>query len=209
MALDLNQLNELDFDNVGAWPPAVRIVAHVIVFALVIGLGYYLDTSSQQDILARAERKELQLKKEYEDKHARAANLEAYKQQMIEMRESFKHLLQQLPQSTEIPDLIDDIAFSEAAAGLDIRAGKLDEEKPVEFYIEKPFTLEVQGTYHGIGKFVSRVASLPRIVTLHDFDIELADDLRNKPLPLGTDPRLKMEIQAKTYRYDQTVEGGK
>ncbi|RMH47048.1 MAG: pilus assembly protein PilO [Gammaproteobacteria bacterium] len=206
MAFDLNQLNELDFDNVGAWPPAVKWAAHLIVFALVVGLGYFFDTSAQQETLAQAEQKEETLKREYETKYRKAANLEAYKQQMEEMRKAFQHLLQQLPKSTEIPGLIDDIAYSEAASGLEVSKGKLEEEKRAEFYIEKPFRLQVRGTYHNIGKFVSRVASLPRIVTLHDFTIELDDQFKKKVLPMGTDPKLKMDVQAKTYRYEQGEE---
>lgn len=205
MAFELSDLNELDFENVGSWPAIVKYISYLIVFFLVVGLFYYLDTGSQYDRLNRATLKEANLKKVYETKYRKSANLEAYKLQMAEMQESFKHLLQQLPKGKEIPDLIDDISFSESASGLDIRATKLMSEKKIDFYSEKPFRLDVFGKYHALGGFISRVASLPRIVTLHDFTIDLADK-KNKGIKLGQDPLLIMSITAKTYRYDQSEE---
>jgi len=205
MAFDLSDINELDFENVGSWPAIVKYISYLIVFALVVGLFYYLDTGSQYDRLSSATRAESNLRKVYETKYRKSANLEAYKLQMTEMQESFKHLLQQLPKGKEIPDLIDDISFSESASGLDIRATKLMTEKKVDFYSEKPFRLDVFGKYHSLGAFISRVASLPRIVTLHDFTIKLADK-NNKHVKLGQDPKLVMSITAKTYRYDQSEE---
>ncbi|HFB66600.1 MAG TPA: pilus assembly protein PilP [Aeromonadales bacterium] len=203
MAFDLKDLNELDFENVGSWPAFVKYIAYLLVFALVVGLFYYLDTGGQQDRLASAQREETKLKKVFEKKYRKSANLEAYKIQMSEMEESFKHLLQQLPKGTEIPGLIDDISFSESASGLDIRATTLMDEKKVDFYSEKPFRLDVFGKYHSLGGFISRVASLPRIVTLHDFTIDLVDK-KKAGGRIGDDPLLIMRITAKTYRYDQS-----
>jgi type IV pilus assembly protein PilO len=206
MAFQLSDLNELDFENVGSWPAAVKYVSYLIVFGLVVGLFYYADTGDQYTRLAASEEKEKTLKKTYETKYRKSANLEAYKIQMQEMQLSFSHLLQQLPKGKEIPDLIDDISFSESASGLDIRATRLLDEKKVDFYSEKPFRLEISGKFHSLGGFISRVASLPRIVTLHDFNIQLVNNRQNTPAKLGEDPVLKMDITAKTYRYDQEEE---
>jgi len=206
MAFELSDLNELDFENVGSWPAAVKYVSYLIVFGLVVGLFYYVDTGTQYDRLAISAGKESKLKKTYETKYRKSANLEAYKIQMQEMQQSFSHLLQQLPKGKEIPDLIDDISFSESASGLDIRATRLLDEKKVDFYSEKPFRLEISGKFHSLGGFISRVASLPRIVTLHDFHIELMNTRATGPAKLGQDPVLKMDITAKTYRYDQEEE---
>ncbi len=205
MAFDLKDLNELDFENVGSWPTWVKYGSYILVFVLVAGLFYYADTGSQYDTLDNAQAKESKLKKIFETKYRKSANLNAYKIQMGEMEESFKHLLQQLPKGTEIPALIDDISFSESASGLDIRASRFLDEKKVDFYSEKPFRLDVFGKFHSLGGFVSRVASLPRIVTLHDFTINLVDK-KAGGARLGMDPLLIMSITAKTYRYDQSEE---
>ncbi len=206
MAFSLSDLNELDFENVGSWPTVVKYFSYLIVFAIIVGLFFYIDTGDQYDRLTNAEAEESTLKKTYETKYRKSANLEAYRQQMADMKESFSHLLQQLPKGREIPDLIDDISFSESASGLDIRATRLLDEKKVDFYSEKPFRLEISGKFHSLGGFISRVASLPRIVTLHDFHIELAKIQAKGPTRLGVDPVLKMDITAKTYRYDQEEE---
>ncbi len=206
MAFELSDLNELDFENVGSWPAAVKYISYLIVFGLVVGLFYYVDTGDQYTRLAASEAKEGKLKTTYETKYRKSANLEAYRIQMQEMKQSFSHLLQQLPKGKEIPDLIDDISFSESASGLDIRATRLLDEKKVDFYSEKPFRLEISGKYHSLGGFISRVASLPRIVTLHDFNIQLIKQSNSGPARLGEDPVLKMDITAKTYRYDQEEE---
>ncbi len=206
MAFQLSDINELDFENVGSWPAVVKYGAYLIIFGLVVGLFYYLDTGDQYTRLATVAAEEVKLKKTYETKYRKSANLEAYRIQMSEMEESFAHLLQQLPKGTEIPGLIDDISFSESASGLDIRATRLLDEKKVDFYSEKPFRLEISGKFHSLGQFISRVASLPRIVTLHDFNIELVRMKQKGPTKLGLDPVLKMDITAKTYRYDEEEE---
>jgi len=206
MAFDFNDLNELSLDNVGSWPAAVKYVSYLIVFVMVAGLFYYADTGEQYNRLETATKKEAVLKSTYERKYSKSANLEAYRIQMAEMKESFAHLLKQLPKKTEIPGLIDDISFSESASGLDIQATHLLDEKKIDFYSEKPFKLEVSGKYHSLGQFISRVASLPRIVTLHDFNIELANANQKGSAKLGEDLVLKMDITAKTYRYDEQEE---
>lgn len=199
MNLDLNQFKNLDVDNIGDWPGVVKGFITIGIFALVIGLVYYFDTQDQILNLDREREKELELKSEFELKQRKAVNLESYRAQMDEMCVSFQHMLRQLPTSTEIPGLIDDISQSEAYSGLEFQETKYLKEKPSEFYTEKPVSIEVTGDYHQLGMFVSRVASLPRIVTLHDYTIT-----NKKNAKKGENDRLTLNITAKTYRYDSS-----
>ncbi len=183
--------NNLDVNNVGSWPGPVKIMLMAILFVLILAVGYYWHITDKQSDLDRAEAKELDLRKEYEDKAGQAANLEALRQQKIEMEATFDGLLRQLPTDTEVPGLLEDITRTALDNDLTIESIDLQPEKTTEFYIELPIQVVVEGTYHKIGSFVSGVANLSRIVTLHDFAIEPTDDF----------PTLRMEILAKTYRY--------
>jgi type IV pilus assembly protein PilO len=185
-------LNDLDFENIGAWPIAVKAIAWVLVFALVIFGGYKLIIADMQDSFDAIAVQEAQLKQEFETKAFEAANLEAYRKQMVEMEESFGALVGQLPSDTEVPGLLEDISNKGVSNGLDFRSIALKPEYAAEFYVELPIDILVQGTFHDMGAFVSGVAGLPRIVTLHDFTI--APDKDNAS-------RLLMTIVAKTYRY--------
>ena len=202
MNLDLNQFKNLDLDNVGDWPGVVKGFFTVLVFAAVIGAVYYFDTQNQIQILDQERGKEVNLKSEFEGKQKKAVNLEAYRAQMTEMCKSFRHMLRQLPTSTEIPGLIDDISQSEAYSGLEFQETKYLKERRSEFYTEKPVSISVSGNYHQLGMFVSRVSSLPRIVTLHNFDIKSAKKKK------GEEARLLLKITAKTYRYDSASDKG-
>lgn len=191
---DLRELdiNELNLDNIGSWPLPVKVVAWVLVFVVVLAVGYAYNISEQRQQLAQVEQKEADLKKEFEDKAFKAANLEALRNQMKEMEESFGALVSQLPTDTEVPGLLEDITNKGVESGLEIKSIKLQAEQAKEFYIELPISIEVTGTYHDFGTFVSGIAALPRIVTLHDFRIS-AD-----PKSPGV---LSMSISARTYRY--------
>ena len=157
---------------------------------MLLAGGYFLYLTDKQDLLAKVEAKELDLKKEYEDKAAQSANLEEYRQQKVEMEATFGTLLRQLPSDTEVPGLLEDITLSALQHNLKIGSIELQAESQAEFYIELPININVEGAYHDMGAFVSSVASLSRIVTLHDFTI----------LPIGN-ANLRMSIVAKTYRY--------
>ncbi|MBT8448377.1 MAG: type 4a pilus biogenesis protein PilO [Gammaproteobacteria bacterium] len=202
MNFDLDQFKNLDFDNVGDWPGVVKGFFTVLVFALVVGAVYYFDTTEQIQRLETSERQELDLRSEFEDKQRKAVNLDDYRLQMTEMCESFRGMLRQLPTNTEIPGLIDDISQSEAYSGLEFKATKYLKERKAEFYTEKPVSIEVTGNYHQLGLFVSRVSSLPRIVTLHDLSIA-------KPKGSGRQAQsdtLTLKVLAKTYRYDSETD---
>jgi type IV pilus assembly protein PilO len=191
---ELNEidLNDLDFENVGAWPAAARAIVAIIVFAALVIAGYYYHVADLADRLATSESNELELRREFERKAFEALNVGAYKLQLQEMRDSFGALVSQLPSDTEVPGLLEDISAKGELNGLAIESIDLLDEVREEFYIELPISIEAEGSYHDLGAFISGMAGLPRIVTLHDFDIEMTgDDSSN----------LSMEITAKTYRY--------
>lgn len=185
---------DLDFNNVGSWPVAVKVIAGFILFVAVLGLGYNFHLKDLQAQLDVQKSQEISLKEQFSTKAYQAANLDAYKEQMQEMEISFGALLKQLPSDTEVPGLLEDITRTGLGSGLEFEEIKLLPEATQQFYIELPIQIKVVGTYHDLATFVSGVASLPRIVTLHDFDL----------VPAEADgvTTLKMSILAKTYRYN-------
>jgi type IV pilus assembly protein PilO len=196
------ELSELDLNNVGSWPVAVKFIASVLILLLVLGLGYNFHLKDLQEQLTRSQSEEVALKGQFSSKASQAANLEAYKEQMQEMEVSFGALLRQLPSDTEVPGLLEDITRTGLGSGLEFEAIKLLPEVTQQFYIELPIEIKVIGTYHDVATFVTGVASLPRIVTLHDFEL----------LPSSSDStsKLRLSVLAKTYRYnDKAEEQGK
>ncbi len=189
--LDVNDLNEIDWNDMGSWPVPGKVVFCVLVFVAVIVSGYFFMVKDVLLRLDRAQSLEVTLKKDFEGKAYQSANLDAYKEQLVEMKESFGSLLKQLPKDTEVPGLIDDISATALGAGLKLKSISPDGMVNTEFYNELPIAIEVTGGYHEMGAFVSGVAALPRIVTLHDFTISSTKD----------DNDLNMTILAKTYQY--------
>jgi len=189
--------NDLDLNNIGTWPTPIKLILMLVVFSLVLGGGYYYYLTDKQTVLEQAETKEQSLKNDYEKKSAQAANLEAYREQKIQMENTFGALVKQLPSETEVPGLLEDITRTAIDNDLTIESIDLGAERVTEFYAELPIDITVEGDYHKIGSFVSGVANLSRIVTLHDFNIS----------PAGSVQNLKMNIRAKTYRYLDDEEG--
>jgi type IV pilus assembly protein PilO len=185
-------INDLDFDNVGAWPVPIKLFIWVALLAAVLAAGYYYHIEDLQISLAKVEAQEVKLKKEFEKKAFQAANLDAYRQQMVEMEESFGALVSQLPSDTEVPGLLEDITNKGLLNGLNVASIDLQKEQAREFYVELPIAIAASGSYHDLGAFISGMAGLPRIVTLHDFNISLKGSNANS---------LQMKIIAKTYRY--------
>ena len=185
-------INDLDFDNVGAWPGVIKVLIWAILLGAVLAGGYYYHVEDLQLQLAKVEAEEERLKKDFEKKAFQAANLDAYKRQMSEMEESFGALVSQLPSDTEVPGLLEDITNKGLLNGLEIETIDLLAEQSKEFYIELPISIIARGTYHDLGAFISGMAGLPRIVTLHDFAITASND--NSGL-------LNLNLVAKTYRY--------
>src|SRR3989338_297357 len=188
-------LSDLDFNNVGSWPAAVKFIAGVLLLMAVIALGYNFHLKDLQVQLEAKHAEEVSLKEQFASKAFQAANLDAYKEQMQEMEVSFGALLKQLPSDTEVPGLLEDITRTGLGSGLEFEEIKLLPEVAQQFYIELPIQISVVGAYHDLGTFVSGVASLPRIVTLHDFEI--------KPISAESASKLRMSIVAKTYRYNE------
>lgn len=185
-------LSDLDFENVGSWPLPIKIIAGLLLFIALVVAGYYYHVEGLQKRLEAAQAEETTLKRDFEKKAFEAANLEAYKRQMTEMEESFGALVSQLPSDTEVPGLLEDITNKGELNGLTINTIDLLDEVPQEFYIELPIEINAVGSYHDLGAFISGMAGLPRIVTLHDFDIKAPGSETNM---------LQMNILAKTYRY--------
>ena len=188
--MKLEDINNLDFNNIGNWPAAARAVLIVLVMIVVLFLGYWFGVKDQIATLEAAERREAELKTTFEGKARKAANLAAYEQQLDEMKESFGAMLRQLPNRTEVADLLVDISQTGLASGLEFELFRPQGENPRDFYAELPISIKVKGTFHEFGNFVSGLAALPRIVTVHDINIAPQQ---------GGD--LTMDLTAKTYRY--------
>jgi len=199
----LDQLRSLDPKDPGRWPLAVRGFFVALIFAVCAGFAWYmLVWNEDRPLLQKAQADELDLRAQFENKQQRAANLEAYKAQLSEMERTFGAMLRQLPGKTEVPNLLVDISQTGLAAGLQEKLFQPGSEKSNGFYAELPIKIKLVGSYHQFGAFVSGIAALPRIVTLHDIQITPVNE-REK----GGYDNLTMDVTAKTYRYIED-EGG-
>ncbi|MCY7295299.1 type 4a pilus biogenesis protein PilO [Alteromonas sp. a30] len=184
----LKDMNDLDPEQMAVWPFEVKVVVALFVAILVSVLGYFLIVKDKLPTLESAKKTELDLKRSYRSKYAFAANLEAYQEQLEQLRADFKSMLKSLPTSNETPGLLDDITFVGTSAGLTFKLLNWQQEIPKEFYTELPIQMEVTGQYHDFGEFLAEVAALPRIVTVHNFEIKVDGE------------ELNLQLQAKTYR---------
>lgn len=198
------ELSDLDLNNIGSWPSIVKFIACILLLIIALALGYNLYLKDLQEVLDQQRASEQTLKDQFSAKAFQAANLEVYKSQMREMEESFGTLLRQLPGDTEVPGLLEDITRTGLGSGLEFEEIKLQPELVQQFYIELPIQIVVVGGYHDLATFVSGVASLPRIVTLHDFHVEIP---KSKDGETASTSKLRMSVLAKTYRYND--EGAK
>lgn len=198
--MQLSDLNELDFNNVGEWPTLIKALVIVFACALLGFIWYHFLTQPQLDRLQVVRGREVELKAEFESKQQRAANLEAFRQQMEEMRETFGAMLRQLPDRTEVAALLVDVSQTGLAAGLEFELFQPTGEVNRDFYAELPITMRVIGRYHEFGRFISGLAALPRIVTIHNVSISPTGRGRGDPLAQMSDP-LRLEATVKTYRY--------
>lgn len=187
--MTLDELNNLDPENIGSWPLPIRMAVIAVVCAAIGYATFHYDINPQLEALEKVEQEEGTLKVTFETKQKKAANLEALKEQLAEMKQSFGDMIRQLPDKTEVAGLIVDISQTGLAAGLEFKLFKPGKEKPTEFYSELPISITVIGDYHQLGEFVSGIAALPRIVTTHDISIT-KDGTRE----------LIMQATAKTYR---------
>lgn len=190
MALTLDDLRSIDPNDISSWPRSVKVAAAVVVCLAILAAGYWFIIKDQIAELEKAERAEVALRDEFSRKKALAVNLEAYKQQMVEMQERFGVMLRQLPNKTEVPELLIDITQTGLGRGLQFDLFQPRNKRVADFYAELPVNIRVRGTYHQLGEFVSDVAALPRIVTI--------DDLVLSP---SKGEILTMSAVAKTYHY--------
>lgn len=190
----IEQLQSLDTNDIGRWPLLFRAILIAIIFVAVsIGGSYYFVYRTKATLLKEAEVKEVEHKLTFVAKQRRAANLDAYKAQLREMEVSFGAMLRQLPSRTEVPSLLVDISQTGLAAGLEERLFQPSSEIKKDFYAELPIKIRLQGSYHDLAQFVSGIAALPRIVTLHDVLIQ--------PEKNSGGNKLLLDVTAKTYRY--------
>lgn len=190
--MKLSDLNNLTMENIGTWPIPVKVATVLLICAAVMGLGYWKLTTPKIEELKTAQNRELELRAEFEGKQQKAANLEVLKKQLEDIKQTMGELLQKLPSKTQVPDLLQDISQTGLGAGLEFDIFKPGAEQPQEFYVELPIQIQVTGDYHQFGTFISGVAALQRIVTVHDVKIR----------PAGGDKgKLMMQATAKTYRY--------
>jgi type IV pilus assembly protein PilO len=195
----LEQLRNLDPNDPGRWPFGVRVGTVLLLFIVAASLGYYFFVwKSQRPLLLDARAKETELWGTLENKARKAANLQAYKTRLAEMEKSFGAMLRQLPNKTEVPNLLVDISQTGLAAGLEERLFQPQQEVRKDFYAELPISIRLTGGYHEMGKFASGIAALPRIVTLHDIEIVPANTGRDAAM---TGVGLTLNVTAKTYRY--------
>ena len=191
-ALNEFDLSDLDMENIGSWPMALKVIVLGLLYAAILIAGFYFHVEDLNTRLSVVEQEEQTLRQDFEKKAFEAANLEAYKAQLVEMEQRFGALVAQLPSETEVPGLLEDITDKGEMNGLSIKRIDLLAEQAQTFYVELPIAIEAVGSYHDLGAFISGMAGLPRIVTLHDFEITLDADAA---------PMLEMSILAKTYRY--------
>ena len=190
----VDELQSLDVNDIGRWPLIFRAAVILLVFLGVVGLGvWFTIVKDKAPRLERAQQEETDLRTAFENKQRKAANYDDYKDQLDQIEKSFGTMLRQLPGETEIPSLIVDISQTGLAAGLQERLFEPQAEIPRDFYAEKPIRITLNGSYHEIAKFVSGIAELPRIVTLHNISITPTAD--------GGYDDLTMDVTAKTYRY--------
>lgn len=190
----IEELQSLDTNDPGRWPLPFRIAAIVLVFAAVAAGGIYMFViKTEKPLLERAQREEQELRSTFEQKQRRAANFDAYKAQLADIERDFGAMLRQLPGRTEVDSLLVDIAQTALSAGLEEQLFQPSGEVPRDFYAELPIRLRYRGSFHELGTFVSGVAALPRIVTLHDIKIA--------PVTPDSFDDLILEVTGKTYRY--------
>ncbi|MCP1728004.1 type IV pilus assembly protein PilO [Natronospira proteinivora] len=193
--IELSDLRDIDFADMAEWPVAGRLALVLVIIAAVLAGGYFFLVKDQMEQLESLENREQDLRSQFESRQERAANLDDYRAQLEEMRESFGTMLQQLPGEAEVPALLTDISETAAANGLESDVFEPTGEIERDFYAELPYRMRLYGSYHDFGQFTDDVARLPRIVTLHDFNIRPEDG------------ELRVELVAKTYRYLGEDEG--
>jgi type IV pilus assembly protein PilO len=207
--MKFSDINNLDFNNAGSWPPLAKAIAVIMIIAVVAGLGFWYDTRSQLDTLESASTTERQLRQEFIDRQRVMANIDAYRAQLDTMQTTLNAMIRQLPTRTEMPDLLEDISNTGRRNGLNFELFKPEDEQPREFYAAKPISIKAHASYHQFGAFISSIAALSRIVTLESAALtELQQQQATsggRPVaaskPGDTSKTLLIEATLQTYRY--------
>ena len=185
------KLSDVNWNDAGAWPLPIKAMAMLLALVVIVGVSYWQFTMPQLEELDKAQKAEVDKLSDLDVKQQKAANLDALRLQLDDIRKIMDEMKQKLPSKTQVPDLLQSVSQAGLGAGLEFEIFKPGTEKPVEFYVELPIEIRVNGNYHEFGKFISQVANLERIVTSHDIRIKSS----------GKDDKLVMETTAKTYRY--------
>ncbi|SPL68833.1 type IV pilus inner membrane component PilO [Acinetobacter stercoris] len=191
------QFNSLDMNNYGAWSFSVKLTCWILIFLCIFFVGFLLVIQPKLNDISIAQAQQANLLKEFKEKDSKLRNLQLYQNQLQEMEAKFNQQLQQLPKETEIPSLVQDINEAGVHSGLKFKNIRLENEVKQEIFIEQPISIEITGDYQSFGAFVSAIAALPRIVTLHDFVISTAENPKKK----SDIPEIEYSVKAKTYRY--------
>jgi type IV pilus assembly protein PilO len=197
----LNELRDLDFNDIGSAPTSIRYLILGFLLVIILAIGYFLLIKAKTEQLEMVQNLELNLRAEFEQKQAKAANLEAYEAQLAEMQELLETMFRQLPSRTEMDKLLVDVSQTALGAGIDVQLFQPNAEAYHDFYAERPITVRMLGDYHQFGEFVSGVASLPRVVILTMHDIALRRANEQDIGVTRNDGRLILEGTVKTYRY--------
>jgi type IV pilus assembly protein PilO len=194
----LDELRDLDFNDIGSAPASVRYLILGFLLVIILAIGYFLLIKDKTSQLEMVQGMENNLRAEFEQKQAKAANLEAYEEQLAEMQELLETMFRQLPSRTEMDKLLVDVSQTALGSGIDVQLFQPNAEGYHDFYAERPISVRMMGDYHQFGEFVAGVASLPRVVilTMHDIALRRANERDG-----GGDGRLILEGTVKTYRY--------
>ncbi len=202
--MNLSEIN-WDFNAAGSWPVPIKAAAILLAGLVVIGGGFYLDTLSQLETLEKAEQKEQELKRSLEGKQKKAVNLPEYQNQLAQIEASLDEMIRQMPTEEEVASLLVDISQTGLASGLEFKLFKPSPAINKDFYSELPINIEVTGKYKQLGLFVSGLAALPRIVTIHDINIAPEKKVNDKSKDKSDDDIMLMKATVKTYNESTAV----
>lgn len=196
----------LDTQNYGTWPLVVKITVFLFIFFLIAALAWALPISSQREEIKAAESEQVTLLETYREKESKARHLQEYKDQIAQMETEFTALLDQLPKDTRVSELVEGINMTGVGSNIRFTDIKVEQEVEQELFIEQPISISAVGRYHEFGNFISGLAALPRIITMHDFTVTPRDNLSNANNVMEKMPELSLVLHTKTYRSKEAVD---
>lgn len=205
--MQLSDINSLDINEIGLWPLPAKVVVLVLVAAVVIGLGYWFNLSDTLDTLHQGQRREQQLKREYKQREAVVANIDAYRQRLKKLKSMLSDLVKQLPTGTEMPDLLEKVSDLGRSNGLSFQVFQPQHESRQDYFVVVPITIRARATYHQFGEFISSISAMQRIVTLQSATLSVPSG--QALTSLGNNPELNIDATLRTYRYVEPSNGKK